>query len=73
MAFQNGNKPIVTNGLVYALDFGNPRSYITGSSKPISLIYDPIPTSINSSIGFPKIDSNGVHFTDKYIYDMYSS
>ena len=26
----NGNKPIITNGLVYALDFGNTKSYVSG-------------------------------------------
>ena len=31
MAFINGNIPIVTNGLVYALDFGNSRTYNTGT------------------------------------------
>jgi hypothetical protein len=30
MAFQNGNKPIITSGLVYAVDFGNTKTYNTG-------------------------------------------
>ena len=54
MAFQNGNKPIVTNGLVYALDFGNPRSYITGSNTAKSLVFDS--TVITSITGSPQLN-----------------
>jgi hypothetical protein len=37
MATQYSNKPIVTNGLVYALDFGNQKSYVSGSNSARSL------------------------------------
>ena len=40
MAYINGNKPIVTDGLVYALDFGNQKSYISGSYRARSLIFN---------------------------------
>jgi hypothetical protein len=40
MATQYSNKPIVTDGLVYALDFGNPKSYVSGSTTANSLKYD---------------------------------
>ena len=33
MATQYSNKPIVTNGLVYALDFGNQKSYNSATSS----------------------------------------
>jgi len=45
MAFQNGNKPIVTNGLVYALDFGNQRTYISGSNTAYPLNFRVATTS----------------------------
>jgi hypothetical protein len=47
MATQYSNKPIVTNGLVYALDFGNQKSYVSGSTTANSLKYDP---AISASI-----------------------
>jgi hypothetical protein len=37
MAYINGNKPIVTDGLIYALDFGNSRCYTPTSSVATSL------------------------------------
>jgi hypothetical protein len=43
MATQYSNKPIVTDGLVYALDFGNPKSYVSGSVTANSLVYRPTP------------------------------
>jgi hypothetical protein len=43
MATQYSNKPIVTDGLVYALDFGNPKSYVSGSTTANSLLYNPVP------------------------------
>jgi len=46
MATQYSNKPIVTNGLVYALDFGNPKSYVSGSRPIDSLKYDNFTGSI---------------------------
>ena len=39
MATQYSNKPIVTNGLVYALDFGNQKSYVSGSLSVNNLTY----------------------------------
>ena len=48
MAFLNGNKPIVTNGLVYALDFGNQKSYVSGSSSARSLLFNPVTASISA-------------------------
>jgi hypothetical protein len=46
MATQYSNKPIVTNGLVYALDFGNQKSYVSGSSSARNLKFDSITGSI---------------------------
>ena len=45
MATQYSNKPIVTNGLVYALDFGNQKSYVSGSSSGRSLRFFPTTSS----------------------------
>jgi hypothetical protein len=55
MATQYSNKPIVTDGLVYALDFGNPKSYVSGSTTANSLIYIPTTASVSSS----GLDSQG--------------
>jgi hypothetical protein len=49
MAYINGNKPIVTNGLVYALDFGNTKSYVSGSNRAVSLAYNPPTTVVTGS------------------------
>jgi len=49
MAYINGNKPIVTNGLVYALDFGNPKSYTSGSNTARSMVFDPSGTTAVTS------------------------
>ena len=43
MATQYSNKPIITDGLVYALDFGNQKSYVSGSATANSLVYNPVP------------------------------
>jgi len=48
MATQYSNKPIVTDGLVYALDFGNPKSYVSGSTTANSLIYRPVPAKFET-------------------------
>jgi hypothetical protein len=45
MATQYSNKPIVTNGLVYALDFGNQKSYVSGSIFGNNLKYSPTTSS----------------------------
>ena len=50
MATQYSNKPIVTDGLVYALDFGNPKSYVSGSTTANSLIYRPVPARFQSPL-----------------------
>jgi hypothetical protein len=52
MAYINGNKPIVTDGLIYALDFGNSRCYTSGSTQATSLAYDRATTSISGSPAF---------------------
>ena len=49
MATQYSNKPIVTDGLVYALDFGNPKSYVSGSTTANSLLYNPTTASVSAS------------------------
>jgi hypothetical protein len=46
MATQYSNKPIVTDGLVYALDFGNPKSYVSGSTTANSLKFSSVTGSI---------------------------
>jgi hypothetical protein len=56
MAYVNGNKPIVTNGLIYALDFGNTRSYNSGSTTAKSLAFDQATTSVSGS----PIFNNGI-------------
>jgi hypothetical protein len=48
MATQYSNKPIVTDGLVYALDFGNQKSYVSGSVTANSLIYRPTPAKFET-------------------------
>ena len=55
MATQYSNKPIVTNGLVYALDFGNQKSYVSGSSSARSLLFNPLTASVSAS----SLDSQG--------------
>ena len=52
MATQYSNKPIVTNGLVYALDFGNQKSYVSGSSSARSLLFNPLTASVSGSPTF---------------------
>jgi hypothetical protein len=48
MATQYSNKPIVTDGLVYALDFGNQKSYVSGSTTANSLLYNPVPATFST-------------------------
>jgi hypothetical protein len=59
MAYINGNKPIITNGLVYALDFGNTKSYTSGANTARSLVYDTAVTTVTGSTGLPTL-VNGV-------------
>jgi hypothetical protein len=49
MAYVNGNKPIITNGLVYALDFGNTKSYTSGANTARSMVFDPSGTTAVTS------------------------
>jgi len=63
MAYINGNKPIVTNGLVYALDFGNTKSYNSGSNRAVSLAYDPTVTIVTGSTAIPALVSGILNFT----------
>jgi len=63
MAYINGNKPIVTNGLVYALDFGNAKSYSTGSNRATSLVFDPATTIVTGSTAIPTLSAAGLTFS----------
>jgi hypothetical protein len=73
MAYINGNKPIVTDGLIYALDFGNSRCYTSGSTQATSLAYNPLSTTeINGttvinylyfSTALPLYDNGVLNFT----------
>jgi hypothetical protein len=45
MSVIGGQNPIVQDGLVYILDFGNERSYTSGSNTAQSLIYNPVTAS----------------------------
>jgi hypothetical protein len=63
MAYINGNKPIVTNGLVYALDFGNSKSYTSGSNRAFSLIYDPTTNIVTGSTSIPTLVNGVLNFT----------
>jgi len=60
MAYVNGNKPIVTDGLIYALDFGNTRSYNSGSTTAKSLAFDQATTSVSGS---PILNNGILDFT----------
>ena len=64
MATQYSNKPIVTNGLVYALDFGNQKSYVSGSTSAFNLLYSPITSSVTAvgGISLPTITNNLAQF-----------
>jgi hypothetical protein len=53
MATQYSNKPIITDGLVYALDFGNQKSYVSGSSSAFNLKYSPVTSSVVTGSGLP--------------------
>ena len=52
MSVIGGSSPVITNGLVYTLDFGNTKTYISGSSTVKSLTYDPTTTSVNGPFSF---------------------
>jgi len=63
MATQYSNKPIVTDGLVYALDFGNQKSYVSGSATANSLKYETNPTFVTGSTSIPNSLSPVLFFT----------
>jgi hypothetical protein len=64
MATQYSNKPIVTDGLVYALDFGNPKSYVSGSTTANNLAFEPtISTAITGSVTIPNLQNGVLFFT----------
>jgi hypothetical protein len=63
MATQYSNKPIVTDGLVYALDFGNPKSYVSGSTTANSLKYETNLTSVTGSTSIPNLQNGVLFFT----------
>ena len=67
MAYINGNKPIVTNGLVYALDFGNTKSYVSGSNRAVSLAYDPAVTIVTGSTLYLTNTPTGVPYSNGII------
>jgi surface protein len=50
MSVIGGQNPIVQDGLVYILDFGNQRSYVSGSSIARSLIYNPVTASFTAPL-----------------------
>ena len=64
MAYINGNKPIITNGLVYALDFGNTKSYTSGSNTARSIVFDPAgTTAVTGSTAIPVLSNGVLNFT----------
>jgi hypothetical protein len=64
MAYINGNKPIITNGLVYALDFGNTKSYNSGSNIARSMVFDPAGTTVvTGSTAIPVLTNGVLNFT----------
>jgi hypothetical protein len=71
MATQYSNKPIVTDGLVYALDFGNPKSYVSGSSVARSLNFVPYVSTLVTFSGapIPTLTPNGIQFTNNFTVD----
>ena len=50
MSVIGGQNPIVQDGLVYILDFGNQRSYVSGSSTAQSLIYNPVEATFTAPL-----------------------
>jgi hypothetical protein len=71
MATQYSNKPIVLDGLVYALDFGNQKSYVSGSSVARSLNFVPYvsPLVTFSGAPIPTLTPNGIQFTNNFTVD----
>jgi hypothetical protein len=64
MAYINGNKPIITNGLVYALDFGNTKSYNSGNNTARSMVFDPAGTTVvTGSTAIPVLTNGVLNFT----------
>jgi hypothetical protein len=48
MSVIGGQNLITLNGLVYALDFGNQKSYVSGSNSAFNLVYSTTTSSLNS-------------------------
>jgi hypothetical protein len=71
MATQYSNKPIVLDGLVYALDFGNQKSYVSGSSSARSLNFVPYVSTLVTFSGapIPTLTPNGIQFTNNFTVD----
>jgi hypothetical protein len=63
MATQYSNKPIITDGLVYALDFGNQKSYVSGSATANSLKYETNLTFVTGSTSIPNLQNGVLFFT----------
>jgi surface protein len=57
MSVIGGQNPIVQDGLVYILDFGNERSYTSGSNTAQSLIYNPVTASFVNQVN---VDYSGL-------------
>ena len=62
MATQYSNKPIVTNGLVYALDFGNQKSYVSGSTSARSLTFTPTSGSFTGNLASASLQGGLLNF-----------
>jgi len=62
MATQYSNKPIVTDGLVYALDFGNQRSYVSGSTTANSLNYSTTTGSFYGNLNSSSLEAGLLNF-----------
>jgi hypothetical protein len=60
MSVIGGSSPVITNGLVYTLDFGNTKTYISGSNTVKSLVYDATTTAVNGPFNF---DNKNLIFT----------
>ena len=58
MAYINGNKPIITNGLVYALDFGNSKSFTSGSNFANNMVYSS--PSVTASVSTATVNTNKI-------------
>jgi len=62
MATQYSNKPIVLDGLVYALDFGNQKSYVSGSSVARSLTFTTTSGSFTGNLASASLQGGLLNF-----------